>query len=135
MTRGVLFRHITVILNWLVFIDHFRAPTREKAACTDTKKLQYYFGNNLEVATYYCGQKLAKSQGYNDIFYFDSKDGQRLEEVAAANMFLILPDAIKTPVLKGTILPGVTRNSIVQLAKDIITDRPMIEGDITIEDF
>lgn len=80
-------------------------------------------------------QKLAKSQGYNDIFYFDSKDGQRLEEVAAANMFLVLPDAIKTPVLKGTILPGVTRNSIVQLAKDVITDRPMIEGDITIEDF
>ena len=37
---------------------------REKPACKTTKDLRYYFGENLGIATYYCGQKLAKSQPY-----------------------------------------------------------------------
>jgi len=83
-------------------------------------------------------QMLARSQGYNDVIYFDSVEGKRLEEVAAANMFVVMKDCIKTPALTGTILPGVTRNSICQLIRDMQADlggRPLVEADVSIEDF
>ncbi len=56
-------------------------------------------------------QRQAKAEGYTDIIYMDNCSGQKVEEVACANLFLVEPDRISTPAL-GTILPGVTRDSV-----------------------
>ena len=40
-----------------------------------------------------------------------------LEEIGAMNIFFVIEDEIVTPELNGSILPGITRNSVIKLAK------------------
>ena len=50
----------------------------------------------------------------------DSVDGQRIEELGSANLFICKDGVIKTPKLSGSILDGVTRNSVCRIAKDVL---------------
>eukprot|EP00879_Flechtneria_rotunda_P030257 GHRR01032865.1.p1 GENE.GHRR01032865.1~~GHRR01032865.1.p1 ORF type:complete len:425 (+),score=93.20 GHRR01032865.1:299-1573(+) len=59
----------------------------------------------------------AKKSNYADVVYLDAKTDTYLEEVSSCNIFIRKGQTIKTPPLKGTILPGVTRDSIIQLAR------------------
>lgn len=61
-------------------------------------------------------QRLAQGNGFSDVVYLDSKTDTYLEEVSSCNIFVVKGKTIKTPPLSGTILPGVTRESILQLA-------------------
>jgi len=59
-------------------------------------------------------QRAAKSDGFSDIIYQDIT-GSYIEEAAASNFFCVGADrVVRTPKL-GTILPGVTRDSVIQL--------------------
>ncbi len=49
--------------------------------------------------------------------YLDAKSDTYLEEVSSCNIFVVKGRTIKTPPLAGTILPGVTRRSIIELAR------------------
>jgi branched-chain amino acid aminotransferase len=60
--------------------------------------------------------KDAKKEGYAEIIYLDAVEHRYIEEVGAANFFCIKEGVIHTPELTGTILPGITRDSIIQLA-------------------
>lgn len=62
-------------------------------------------------------QLAAKKAGYSDVVYLDAKTDTYLEEVSSCNIFVVKGKTIKTPPLMGTILPGVTRRSIVELAR------------------
>eukprot|EP00878_Enallax_costatus_P042458 GHUV01049824.1.p1 GENE.GHUV01049824.1~~GHUV01049824.1.p1 ORF type:complete len:163 (-),score=52.85 GHUV01049824.1:219-707(-) len=53
----------------------------------------------------------------SDVVYLDAKTDTYLEEVSSCNIFVRKGKTIKTPALSGTILPGVTRDSIIQLAR------------------
>eukprot|EP00877_Chromochloris_zofingiensis_P013018 jgi/Chrzof1/7970/UNPLg00030.t1 len=59
----------------------------------------------------------AKKSGYADVVYLDAKTDTYLEEVSSCNIFVVKGKTIKTPPLSGTILPGVTRMSIIELAR------------------
>ena len=61
--------------------------------------------------------KLAKSQGYAEVIYLDARTSTYIEEVGAANFFCIKDKVLYTPELTGTILPGITRDSIIALAR------------------
>jgi len=61
----------------------------------------------------------AKKEKFNEILYLDSTEHKFIEEVGAANFFCIKDSIVHTPPLSGTILPGVTRASVIQLAKDM----------------
>ena len=50
----------------------------------------------------------------------DSVDGQRIEELGSANLFICKDGVLKTPKLSGSILDGVTRNSVCRIAKDVL---------------
>ena len=63
--------------------------------------------------------KEAKAQGYAEIIYLDAKTHTYIEEVGAANYFCVKDDIIYTPELTGTILPGITRDSTIQLARSM----------------
>lgn len=58
----------------------------------------------------------AKMKGFSDVVYLDAKSDTYLEEVSSCNIFVVKGKTIKTPPLQGTILPGVTRRSIIELA-------------------
>ncbi|MBL7052265.1 MAG: branched-chain amino acid aminotransferase [Candidatus Marinimicrobia bacterium] len=60
--------------------------------------------------------KFVKSEGFSEVVYLDAREEKYLEEVGSANLFMIKGDTLITPELTGSILPGITRKSIVQLA-------------------
>lgn len=64
-------------------------------------------------------QLAAKKEGYTDVVYLDAKTDSELEEVSSCNIFMVKGKNIKTPPLKGTILPGVTRRSVIELARSL----------------
>lgn len=60
---------------------------------------------------------MAKREGYSEIIYLDAVNHRYIEEVGAANFFCVKDKIISTPELTGTILPGVTRASVMELAE------------------
>lgn len=60
----------------------------------------------------------AKSRGFSDVLYLDSANKKNLEEVSSCNIFLVKGNIISTPATSGTILEGVTRRSIIEIALD-----------------
>ncbi|KAK6151121.1 hypothetical protein DH2020_016053 [Rehmannia glutinosa] len=61
-------------------------------------------------------QSAAKAKGYSDVLYLDSIHKKYLEEVSSCNVFVVKGNVISTPAIKGTILPGITRKSILDVA-------------------
>ncbi|XP_007018402.2 PREDICTED: branched-chain-amino-acid aminotransferase 5, chloroplastic isoform X1 [Theobroma cacao] len=61
-------------------------------------------------------QAAAKVNGFSDVLYLDSVHNKYLEEISTANLFVVKNNTISTPTLGGTILPGVTRKSIIAIA-------------------
>jgi branched-chain amino acid aminotransferase len=63
--------------------------------------------------------KKAAELGYNQVLWLDAKDHKYVEEVGAMNILFVKGDKLVTPPLGGTILPGITRKSVLQLAPDL----------------
>lgn len=63
--------------------------------------------------------KIAKEEGYSQVLWLDACEKKYVEEVGAMNIAFVLDDTIYTSPLKGTILPGITRDSVLQLSKDL----------------
>ena len=61
--------------------------------------------------------KKAKAAGFAEVIYLDAETHTYIEEVGAANFFCVKDNVLYTPELTGTILPGITRQSIIQLAR------------------
>nr|XP_016507274.1 PREDICTED: branched-chain-amino-acid aminotransferase 5, chloroplastic-like [Nicotiana tabacum] len=61
-------------------------------------------------------QSAAKAKGYSDVLYLDSVNKRYLEEVSSCNVFIVKGNLITTPAIEGTILPGITRKSIIDVA-------------------
>ncbi|CAL9247012.1 unnamed protein product [Arabidopsis halleri] len=62
-------------------------------------------------------QSIAKAKGYSDVLYLDCVYKRFLEEVSSCNIFIVKDNVISTPEIKGTILPGITRKSIIDVAR------------------
>ncbi|KAL2551683.1 Branched-chain-amino-acid aminotransferase 5 [Forsythia ovata] len=62
-------------------------------------------------------QSAAKEKGFSDVLYLDSVHKRYLEEVSSCNVFVVKGNVISTPAIKGTILPGITRKSIIDVAR------------------
>ncbi|KAG8654838.1 hypothetical protein MANES_05G184600v8 [Manihot esculenta] len=60
----------------------------------------------------------AKSRGFSDVLYLDSVNKRYLEEVSSCNIFIVKGNVICTPAANGTILQGVTRRSVIEIAHD-----------------
>ncbi|KAJ4848744.1 hypothetical protein Tsubulata_020459 [Turnera subulata] len=63
--------------------------------------------------------KGAKAKGFDDIILLDAATGKYIEEIASCNIFILKGDTLSTPETLGTILPGITRKSIIELAKEL----------------
>jgi branched-chain amino acid aminotransferase len=60
---------------------------------------------------------LATQSGYAQVLWLDGVSQQYVEEVGSMNIFFVIGDEIVTPELNGSILPGITRDSVITLAK------------------
>jgi len=61
--------------------------------------------------------RIATNMGYTQVLWLDAKEKKYVEEVGTSNIFFLIGDELITPALTGTILPGVTRHSVIQLAR------------------
>lgn len=61
--------------------------------------------------------ELAKKKGFTQVLWLDGAEHRYIEEVGTSNIFFKIKDELVTPALSGSILPGVTRDSVLQLAK------------------
>ena len=62
-------------------------------------------------------QVKAHDDGYSQVLWLDGVERKYIEEVGAMNIFFKIDGKIVTPMLNGSILPGVTRNSVIALCK------------------
>lgn len=61
----------------------------------------------------------AEAHGCKQVLFLDQLNNNAVEELGGMNVFFVFKDGtLVTPALSGTILEGVTRSSIIQLAKD-----------------
>lgn len=58
----------------------------------------------------------AKQKGYDQVLWLDGMQRKYIEEVGAMNMFFAYGDTVVTAPLEGSILHGVTRDSVIKLA-------------------
>jgi len=64
------------------------------------------------------GQREAQKEGYSQVLWLDAIEQKYLEEVGVMNIFVKFKDEVATPMLTGSILPGITRMSVIQILKD-----------------
>lgn len=96
-----------------------------KGGVGDTKSAGNY------AASLYPAQQ-AQKKGYDQVLWLDAKEHTYVEEVGTMNIFFVIDGVLVTPDLRGTILPGVTRDSIIQIAK--LWDMPVEERRISIDE-
>jgi branched-chain amino acid aminotransferase len=60
----------------------------------------------------------AQKQGYTQVLWLDAIERRYIEEVGTMNIFFLIGDELITPPLTGSILPGITRDSVLRLTKD-----------------
>lgn len=64
------------------------------------------------------GQVKAHNEDYSQVLWLDGIERKYIEEVGSMNIFFKIDGKVVTPALNGSILPGITRNSTIQLCKD-----------------
>jgi len=71
----------------------------------------------------------AKRKGYAQVLWLDGVERRYIEEVGAMNMMFVYSDnRLVTPALNGSILPGITRDSVLTLARGMgmeVIERPI----------
>lgn len=76
--------------------------------------------------------ELAKKKGFTQVLWLDAVELKYVEEVGTMNIFFRIKDELVTPPLTGSILPGITRDSVIQLARH--WGIPVVERPVTIDE-
>lgn len=63
------------------------------------------------------GQDEAHKQNYAQVLWLDGVEQKYIEEVGAMNIFFVIDGEVVTPMLQGSILPGITRKSAIDVCK------------------
>ncbi|OHE70780.1 MAG: branched-chain-amino-acid transaminase [Treponema sp. RIFOXYC1_FULL_61_9] len=101
---------------------YFSAGTT-KATTTDRVRAMPHGTGWIKAASNYVISTLAKKEandaGFMECVFLDGREGKYLEEGSSCNIFVRLKSGeLVTPELGDTILPGITRSSVIELARD-----------------
>ncbi len=69
-------------------------------------------------ASLIAGEK-AHKEGFSQVLWLDAREKKYIEEVGAMNMFFVIDNVVVTPSLTGSILPGITRKSVLEIARSL----------------
>jgi len=67
-------------------------------------------------ASLYAGEE-AHRQGYTQVLWLDGVELKYVEEVGSMNIFFVIDNELVTPSLSGSILSGITRDTVIRLAR------------------
>ena len=65
-------------------------------------------------------RKMVKKEGFDEAIYLNAANEKFVEEIGSANLFAIKDKVLMTPSLDGSILPGITRDSVLTIAREIL---------------
>jgi len=68
-------------------------------------------------ASLFAGEE-AHKHGYTQVLWLDGVEQKFVEEVGSMNIFFVINGELVTPMLSGSILPGITRDSVLKLAAE-----------------
>lgn len=77
-------------------------------------------------------QDLANKKGYTQVLWLDGAEHKYIEEVGAMNVFFKIGNEVVTPALNGSILAGITRNSVIEVLKSF--GENVVERKISIDE-
>lgn len=109
-------------ISVLVYEDFIRAT---KGGYGSAKAAGNYAGTLYPV-------ELARQKGYKDVLWLDGEHKKYAQEVGTMNIFFAIDGKLVTPKTDGTILEGITRDSIIRLAGDFGIE--VEERDISIDE-
>lgn len=114
------------------------APVRVKAEPQYTRSVEggtgfAKCGGNYAASLY--AQQIAKKEKFDGVVWLDAKEHRYIEEIGAMNILFVVDGKLTTSELRGTILPGITRDSVLRLAKDqgIVVEERAISIDEVID--
>jgi branched-chain amino acid aminotransferase len=88
-----------------------RSATRAAAGGTGDVKA----GGNYAAAL--LANAAARARGFDQVLWLDGGEHRYVEELTVMNVFAVIDGVLHTPSLTGTILPGVTRDSLLAIAR------------------
>jgi branched-chain amino acid aminotransferase len=99
---------------------YYSTPVRVKIETHYTRAVQggtgyAKAGGNYGGAIY--PAKLAQDQGYHQLIWTDGKEHKYIEESGTMNVMFVIGDTLVTPALSDSILAGITRDSVLTLAR------------------
>ncbi|MBN2442467.1 MAG: branched-chain-amino-acid transaminase [Spirochaetales bacterium] len=113
---------------WVVIVTSnvgaYFMPGNAKAITTDMVRANPNGTGWIKCSANYVNSTLAKkkaiAQGYMEAVFLDAKENKYIEEGSSCNIFFLLKDdTLITPELGDTILPGITRKSVITIARDL----------------
>ncbi|MER5963450.1 aminotransferase class IV [Streptomyces sp. NPDC002057] len=72
--------------------------------------------------------EVAANYGYDHVLWLDGPQGRFVQQIGHLNAFFVIDGVLTTPALDRSVLPGVTRDSVVKLARDSgtrVVERPV----------
>jgi branched-chain amino acid aminotransferase len=117
---------IRASLNWMFMIiaspvgKYYSTPVRVKIETKFTRAVSggtgyAKAGGNYGGAIY--PTKLALEQGYQQLIWTDGVEHKYIEESGTMNVMFVIDDVLVTPALSDSILAGITRDSVLKLAR------------------
>ncbi len=73
------------------------------------------------------------ARGYNIALWLDGAEHRYIQELSGMNFFAVIDGELHTPELDGAILPGITRDSVMTLARHLgyrVIERPMLMNEL-----
>jgi branched-chain amino acid aminotransferase len=111
------------------------APTRILVEESYTRATQGGLGAAKTAANYAASMlaaREAKAKGFDQVLWLDAHEHRFVEEVGTMNIFFVIDDVLITPPLTGTILDGITRRTVLELASE--WNLPIEERPISMEE-
>ena len=102
------------------YYAHGLAPTRLLVEDYYTRATVGGTGEAKCIANYAVSLKAgeeAEKKGFDQVLWLDANEKKYVEEVGSMNMFFVIDGEVVTPELVGSILPGITRKSSIELLR------------------
>ncbi len=114
---------------------YFAQPIRLLAEETYVRAFPGGTGDRKSAGNYGGGllaAKLAQAKGFHNVMWLDGKNRKFIEESGVMNIMFVIKGVAITPALSGSILPGVTRDSVLTLLPEM--NVPCQERAITVDE-
>ena len=117
-------------------VSAYFTPGKNEAVTSDRIRATPHGTGWIKTAANYVTSTLAKTEaieaGFMEAIFLDSTTRENIEEGSSCNFFGLFPgNRLVTPALGDTILPGITRESIITLARD--RGLEVLETDLPVE--